>query len=109
MPRRLRNIVMLIILPVIAILVIVFVVLLPKINTSPATNPQRAAKSTASIGTTSPSATASPTGPASSFQLIGHDALFNRGMNSALAFYQQYIYIGNRTDGSSTCGVGDPR
>jgi hypothetical protein len=48
-------------------------------------------------------------GPASHFRLIGHDPLFSRGMNSALTMYQQYVYIGNRTDGSSTCGVGDPR
>src|SRR6266705_530001 len=33
----------------------------------------------------------------------------NRGMNAALAMFDHFIYIGNRTDGSSTCGVGDPR
>ncbi|TMM02113.1 MAG: hypothetical protein E6G02_11800, partial [Actinobacteria bacterium] len=30
-------------------------------------------------------------------------------MNAALAVYGHYVYIGNRTDGSSTCGFGDPR
>lgn len=48
-------------------------------------------------------------GTSSHFTLVGHNALFNRGMNAALALYHQYVYIGNRTDGSSTCGVGDPR
>jgi hypothetical protein len=43
------------------------------------------------------------------FVLVGHDPLFGRCMNSAAASYQHYIYIGNRTDGSSACGVGDPR
>jgi hypothetical protein len=46
---------------------------------------------------------------ASRISLVGHNELFNRGMNSALAIYQQYVYIGNRTDGSNTCGAGDPR
>lgn len=45
----------------------------------------------------------------SNFQLIGHDSLFNRGMNSAAALYKNFIYIGNRTDGSNRCGFGDPR
>src|SRR2546430_17635822 len=48
-------------------------------------------------------------GTSSHLSLVGHNALFNRGMNPALALYHQYVYIGNRTDGSSTCGVGDPR
>jgi hypothetical protein len=48
-------------------------------------------------------------GTSKHFVLVGHDPLFGRGMNSAATFYQHYIYIGNRTDGSSTCGVGDPR
>lgn len=42
------------------------------------------------------------------FRLVGHDPLFGRGMNSAATVYGHYMYIGNRTDGSSTCGVGDP-
>src|SRR5258707_8638417 len=47
-------------------------------------------------------------GTSSNFTLVGHDPLFNRGMNAALAIFDHFIYIGNRTDGSSTCGVGDP-
>ena len=34
------------------------------------------------------------------FELIGHEPLDNRGMNSALAVYGGYAYIGSRTDGS---------
>src|SRR5712692_676533 len=45
----------------------------------------------------------------SNFELVGHNALFNRGMNAALTIFDHYVYIGNRTDGSSTCGIGDPR
>ncbi len=48
-------------------------------------------------------------GTSENFQLVGHDPLFNRGMNAAATIYGHYMYIGNRTDGSSTCGVGDPR
>jgi hypothetical protein len=48
-------------------------------------------------------------GTSSNFVLVGQNSLFNRGMNAALAIFDHYIYIGNRTDGSSTCGVGDPR
>jgi hypothetical protein len=48
-------------------------------------------------------------GTSMNFQLVGHDPLFGRGMNAAMAMYGHFLYIGNRTDGSSTCGVGDPR
>ena len=48
-------------------------------------------------------------GTSRNFALVGHDPLFGRGMNAALASYGHYIYVGNRTDGSATCGVGDPR
>ncbi len=48
-------------------------------------------------------------GTSSNFVLVGQNPLFNRGMNAALAMFDHFIYIGNRTDGSSTCGVGDPR
>jgi hypothetical protein len=41
--------------------------------------------------------------------LVGHDPLFGRGMNSAMTIFRHSAYIGNRTDGSATCGVGDPR
>jgi hypothetical protein len=36
---------------------------------------------------------------AGSFELVGHDPLFNRGMNAALAIHDNYAYIGSRTDG----------
>lgn len=45
----------------------------------------------------------------SHFDLVGHNSLFDRGMNSAATIYKDFIYIGNRTDGSSRCGRGDPR
>jgi hypothetical protein len=48
-------------------------------------------------------------GTSSHFTLVGHDPLFGRGMNAALALYGDHVYVGNRTDGSSTCGAGDPR
>ena len=52
-------------------------------------------------------------GTSHNFVLVGHNALFNRGMNAALAVVKKhgrtYVYIGNRTDGSSRCGAGDPR
>jgi hypothetical protein len=35
------------------------------------------------------------------FTRVGHNALFKRGMNSAPAIYRQYVYVGNRTDGSA--------
>jgi hypothetical protein len=43
------------------------------------------------------------------FQVVGQNPLFNRGMNAALTIFQNFLYVGNRTDGSSQCGVGDPR
>ena len=48
-------------------------------------------------------------GTAQNFQLVGHHSLFGRGMNAAPTIYDHYLYVGNRTDGSSRCGVGDPR
>jgi hypothetical protein len=42
-------------------------------------------------------------GTAKHFSLVGHDPLFSRGMNAALALYdtgeRTYVYVGNRTDG----------
>ncbi len=49
------------------------------------------------------------------FDVVGHAPLFNRGMNAALAVFEDessertFVYVGNRTDGSSRCGIGDPR
>src|SRR5262245_23240939 len=48
-------------------------------------------------------------GTSRNFVLVGHAPLANRGMNAALAVFGRYVYVGNRTDGSSRCGVGDPR
>ena len=39
-------------------------------------------------------------GTASNFTLVGHNALFDRGMNSAMANYDHYMYIGSRSDGT---------
>ena len=57
-------------------------------------------------------------GTSLNFQLVGHNDLSGheldgntvpRGMNSQVVIYDHYVYIGNRTDGSDTCGIGDPR
>jgi hypothetical protein len=57
-------------------------------------------------------------GTSSNFELVGHDDLSGfeldgnvspRGMNAAPAIFDRFVYIGNRTDGSSRCGIGDPR
>src|SRR5712692_10807698 len=48
-------------------------------------------------------------GTSQNVQLIGQNQLFGRGMNAALAIFDHFLYVGNRTDGSSTCGIGDPR
>src|SRR5262245_15882203 len=47
-------------------------------------------------------------GTSQNFQLVGHNALFDRGMNAALAMFTRhgrtFVYVGNRTDGSDSCG-----
>jgi hypothetical protein len=48
-------------------------------------------------------------GTSMNFELVGHEPLFDRSMNAALAFHEGFVYVGNRTDGSSRCGLGDPR
>jgi hypothetical protein len=48
-------------------------------------------------------------GTSLNFTLVGHNPLFGRGMNAAPALYQHFVYVGNRTDGSSRCGLNDPR
>ena len=40
----------------------------------------------------------------SNFELVGSNPLFNRGMNAALAIFDHFVYVGNRTDASSSCG-----
>src|SRR5258708_21111383 len=43
------------------------------------------------------------------FQVVGQNTLFNRGMNAAATIFQNFLYVGNRTDGSGRCGLNDPR
>src|SRR5262245_11452979 len=47
-------------------------------------------------------------GTSQNFQLVGHNALFDRGMNAALAMFTRhgrtFVYVGNRSDGSDSCG-----
>ena len=52
-----------------------------------------------------PIADATTPGTSSKFQLVGHDPLFSRGMNAALAIFSHFVYVGSRTDGSDTCAV----
>lgn len=42
-------------------------------------------------------------GTSQNFRLIGHEPLFNRGMNAAPAVYDDagFVYVGNRTDGQA--------
>jgi hypothetical protein len=40
-------------------------------------------------------------GTSSNFELVAHNPLFDRGMNSAVAIYNHYAYVGNRSDGSA--------
>jgi hypothetical protein len=56
-------------------------------------------------------------GTAQNFELVGHNALSGfeldgnttpRGMNAALAIFDHFIYVGNRSDGSDSCGDSDP-
>jgi hypothetical protein len=43
-------------------------------------------------------------GTSLNFRLVGHNPLFNRGMNAAPAIFDHYVYVGNRSDGSNSCG-----
>src|SRR5713226_2448852 len=43
-------------------------------------------------------------GTSLNFKLIGHNPLFGRGMNAALALFDHFLYVGNRSDGSNSCG-----
>ena len=40
-------------------------------------------------------------GTSRNFDLVGHNALFSRGMNAAIAVYHNYLYVGNRADVST--------
>lgn len=42
-------------------------------------------------------------GTSSNFVLIGHEPLFNRGMSAALAIFDDFVYVGSRTDASDIC------
>jgi hypothetical protein len=42
------------------------------------------------------------------FTLVGHNPLFSRGMNAAPTIFDHYVYVGNRSDGSNSCGDSDP-
>lgn len=42
-----------------------------------------------------------PATPPAGFELVGHSALFSRGMNAGLAVHLPYAYVGNRTDASN--------
>lgn len=39
---------------------------------------------------------------ARNFELVGQNSLLNRGMNSAIAIYRHWAYVGSRTDGTHT-------
>jgi hypothetical protein len=43
-------------------------------------------------------------GTSLNFELVGHSSLFARGENAALAVFDHFVYIGNRSDGSDSCG-----
>ena len=47
-------------------------------------------------------------GTSANVELVGHEPLFSRGLNAAPAVFGDYVYVGNRTDGSSRCRWGDP-
>lgn len=53
-------------------------------------------------GPASPSPTAQPTDREmpGTLRVVGHDPLFARGMNAALAVAGDHVYVGSRTDGS---------
>ncbi len=57
------------------------------------------AVATAIIAPRSASAVTSA-GTASSFTLVGHNSLFDRGVNAAGAIYGNYEYVGSRSDGT---------
>ncbi len=64
-----------------------------------------AAASTSRISSASSIPPAIP-GTSSNFELVGHNPLYHRGMNAAAAIFGNYLYVGNRSDGSSTCPDG---
>jgi len=77
------------------------IAILVAVLTLPPTAPARA---DVGVGTGGP-----VPGTARNFNLVGHSTLASRGMNAGLAVHGRFAYVGNRTDGSSRCGMGDPR
>jgi hypothetical protein len=67
------------------------------------TSPAAAPTAPVDAASETPLAAAGPakdrTGPGK-FTLVGHEPLFGRGMNAALAVYDKHVYVGNRTDGT---------
>ena len=51
-------------------------------------------------GTAHQAFAATTTGTSSNFTLVGHNSLFDRGENAAMANYDHYMYIGSRSDGT---------
>ena len=39
---------------------------------------------------------------AGSFTQVGHNPLWSRGMNAAIAVHKRYVYVGSRTDGKNS-------
>src|SRR6266702_838934 len=70
--------------------------------------PAGAYSAAASTSGVSPAASVPPAipGTSSNFQLVGHNPLYHRGMNAAAAIFGNYLYVGNRSDGSDTCPDG---
>src|SRR6266700_6439 len=64
-----------------------------------------AAASTSTVSKASSIPSAIP-GTSSNFELVGHNPLYHRGMNAAAAIFGNYLYVGNRSDGSNTCPDG---
>jgi hypothetical protein len=68
------------------------------------------------LGATAGAAATEP-GASRNFRLVGHNGLYRRGMNAAPAIYKDFLYIGNRTDGSPghphpgvlVVDIGNPR
>src|SRR5262249_54071248 len=65
-----------------------------------------AAASPATARPPSPDVAPAIPGTSSNFELIGRNPLYHRGMNAAAAVFGNYLYVGNRTDGSNTCADG---
>lgn len=77
-------------------------VLLPASAYAVGQGPAPVARTVTSV-TAAPAAPAAPADPRASkgpgrFTLVGHEPLFGRGMNAALAVYGKHVYVGSRTD-----------